>query len=402
MELLGLSIGSHKVLKNMKLDLRSDSGGSKNIIVFAGVNGSGKTSLLEYIDKKSKTHKSFDAKGYFTVLTEFDKAEGEERLLREVSTLRVDAHLSRMLDSRDDDASSGTYFDGSGELKAVSLDKIPLFKKVAKSISDRVIYLQTENFHYDINSLIYEYVNGFVFEKNEKPEVAYSVVRDIMNDIFTDFDLKFEFGSIEATSSQDGGSFNVFFRNHHSDRIKLKSLSTGEKELITKAFYLEVLKPFESIVLIDEPERSLHPKWQQQMVSVYERLSKKYGCQFIIATHSPHIISSVAPSNVYILSTTEGMNEKVEIHNLKDMQQHSLGLEPNRVLKEIMGLDGLRLTDVEVKISRLSKLLNIDDYEKPEAIDLLNELISILGENDPFVIRANHRVLVFKRKRVLS
>jgi predicted ATP-dependent endonuclease of OLD family len=385
----------------MKLDLRSDSGSSKNIIVFAGVNGSGKTSILEYIHKKSKSNK-FDVKGDFTVLTEFDKAEGEERLLREVSTLRVDAHLSRMLDSGGDDASSGTYFDGSGELKAVSLDKIPLFKKVARNISDKIIYLKTESFHYNISSLIYEYVHGFVFKKNEKPEVAYNVVRDIMNDIFIDFDLKFEFGSIEATSSKDGANFNVFFRNHHSDRIKMESLSTGEKELITKAFYLEVLKPYESIVLIDEPERSLHPKWQQNMISVYERLSKKYGCQFIVATHSPHIISSVNPTNVYVLSSTEGMNENIEVQNLKDMQQYSLGLEPNRVLKEIMGLDDLRPVEIEMKINRLSKLLNIDAYAKPETTDLLNELTGLLGENDPFVIRANHRILVLERKRVLS
>lgn len=402
MELLELSIGSHKVLKNVRIDLRGDNGESKSIIVFAGVNGSGKTSILEYISKKSRDIK-FDAKGYLTLLTEFEKSKGEDRLLSEVKTLKLNNHLVRNLNRESGKSFADTYYDAYDDLKIVSEGRVDLFNSMLNAFEKRVIYLQTESFYYkDIKNLIFEYVDSFVYGKDEKPGVAYDKVRGIMNDIFQDFDLKFEFGSIKTGSSQDEERFNVYFRNSHSEKIKLSSLSTGEKELITKAFYLEVLKPMESIVLIDEPERSLHPKWQQKMINVYERLSKKYGCQFIIATHSPHVISSVNPDNVYILSTEGLLNESVVVQNLKEMQQHSLGLEPNRVLKEIMGVATLRLGDVESKINRLSGLLNRDNYENPEVTDLLEELTGLLGENDPFIIRANHRLLVLDRKRVLS
>jgi len=51
-----------------------------------------------------------------------------------------------------------------------------------------------------------------------------------------------------------------------------------------------------SLVLIDEPEISLHPEWQVKYIGLLLETFEAYqGCHFIIATHSPLVISELPP-----------------------------------------------------------------------------------------------------------
>ena len=59
---------------------------------------------------------------------------------------------------------------------------------------------------------------------------------------------------------------------------------------------------------LDEPELSLHPKWQQRIIEVYKKIGENN--QIIIATHSPHILGSVSSENIFILYRDE--NGKIE------------------------------------------------------------------------------------------
>ncbi len=65
-------------------------------------------------------------------------------------------------------------------------------------------------------------------------------------------------------------------------------LSTGEKQLliILLTTLLQEGKP--AILLMDEPEISLHTDWQKQLISVIRELNP--NVQIILATHSPSII----------------------------------------------------------------------------------------------------------------
>lgn len=66
---------------------------------------------------------------------------------------------------------------------------------------------------------------------------------------------------------------------------------------------LKMLDINNSVILIDEPEISLHPKWQQKIVKVYENIGENN--QMIIATHSPHIVSSVKSESLKLLIKSE-------------------------------------------------------------------------------------------------
>ena len=75
-------------------------------------------------------------------------------------------------------------------------------------------------------------------------------------------------------------------------------MSTGHyyfrtKQFIFTALPLYILEPNNAVILIDEPETSLYPDIQQQIVKTYTSFGT--NCQFFFATHSPIIASSFEP-----------------------------------------------------------------------------------------------------------
>lgn len=64
--------------------------------------------------------------------------------------------------------------------------------------------------------------------------------------------------------------------------------SNGESAL---AFFVDAIKE-NAVYLLDEPENSLSAERQQELVGYLTDSARFYGCQFIIATHSPFILSA--------------------------------------------------------------------------------------------------------------
>lgn len=71
--------------------------------------------------------------------------------------------------------------------------------------------------------------------------------------------------------------------------LKLEGLSSGEKHEFIMLFKLIFETPSDSLVLIDEPEISLHVVWQLEFMSDLRRIQSANPFQSIIATHSPQI-----------------------------------------------------------------------------------------------------------------
>lgn len=104
---------------------------------------------------------------------------------------------------------------------------------------------------------------------------------------------------------------NKTLNNDFSVKLSAKSLSSGELNIVTILYYLIFETTRGSIVLIDEPEISLHVVWQEQLSVLIEKIMEsKPGVQVIIATHSPFISSS--DEECYIGAT---LVEKDELKN---------------------------------------------------------------------------------------
>ena len=124
-----------------------------------------------------------------------------------------------------------------------------------------------------------------------------------------------------------------------------------------------------AVVLIDEIDLHLHPRWQRQ---IRHNLTTAFPrCQFIVTTHSPQIIGEVEHDRIQIL-TEDGAFSPT----------HSFGVDASRVLEEIMEAEP-RNREVSDMLSRASQLIDSERFR--EARELLGNLNERLGSNDPDV-----------------
>ncbi|NWB74773.1 ATP-binding protein [Pseudomonas sp. G5001] len=85
--------------------------------------------------------------------------------------------------------------------------------------------------------------------------------------------------------------------------LNLRKASSGEQCLIVLMLGIAGHIENGSLILIDEPEISLHPRWQEEFMRLLTSAFEGYHhCQFIIATHSPQVISRLNTSDSYIYS----------------------------------------------------------------------------------------------------
>ncbi|MCD5988937.1 AAA family ATPase [Pseudomonas sp. CDFA 553] len=136
--------------------------------------------------------------------------------------------------------------------------------------------------------------------------------------------------------------------------LNVSQLSQGEKSMMALvgdiARRLAMMNPAlenplqgNGIVLIDEVELHLHPKWQRSLI---EQLTTTFpNCQFLLTTHSPLVISDAKDVLVYVMSDGE-------LH-----EQDSLyGLDANQVLLSVMDTD-IRNTSVQAHLDELQYFL---------------------------------------------
>ncbi|OQW95037.1 MAG: hypothetical protein BWK79_03775 [Beggiatoa sp. IS2] len=100
------------------------------------------------------------------------------------------------------------------------------------------------------------------------------------------------------------------------------------------------------------------------------------------------------------------MNEetkKIEVIHAEEAGLHTKGLEPNRILKEVMGTP-LRDFETQKRIDELTDLLrlNPDKVTEDESWEKIESLRADLGRQDPFIIRLNHQLTVIEAKKTFS
>ena len=78
----------------------------------------------------------------------------------------------------------------------------------------------------------------------------------------------------------------------NGDELKLDQLSSGEQHLIILSYKLIFEIEDDSLVLIDEPEISMHLEWQKSFANMLDKIGEKRNIRFLCATHSPTIIGS--------------------------------------------------------------------------------------------------------------
>ena len=163
-------------------------------------------------------------------------------------------------------------------------------------------------------------------------------------------------------------------------RIPVNQLSDGYKSTISLvadiAYRMAVLNPqllgdvcneTDGIVLIDEVDLHLHPKWQQRIIGDLTEIFPKV--QFIVSTHAPEVINSVPRENVIVLENNQAVSAPAETY----------GKDANGILRTIMHVKE-RPNEIVQKFDVFYELLNKGKYI--EAGEVLDDLENIL-DDDP-------------------
>ena len=160
--------------------------------------------------------------------------------------------------------------------------------------------------------------------------------------------------------------------------MPVSSLSAGYQSLLWMVMNLahrlallnpnhaDTLQKTEGIVLIDEIDMHLHPKWQWNVVSALESMFP--NIQFIMATHSPIVISSCKNS------TLIQVDENQSIRYLENAYGYSV-----KDVLELRQGSGEKPRKIERLIDQFEKAVNREDYTAAKKV--IEMMRSELGED---------------------
>lgn len=123
---------------------------------------------------------------------------------------------------------------------------------------------------------------------DEKNASAFRKLRDYL-DIVNAF---FRDSNKELFFEESTGRLVFSFLNEGARveaRRGIKHLSSGERQVLILFSFLAFASTSSTVFIVDEPELSLHPKWQHEFMDAFLKL-KPDGAQVLLATHSPEIV----------------------------------------------------------------------------------------------------------------
>ena len=172
----------------------------------------------------------------------------------------------------------------------------------------------------------------------------------------------------------------VYFEKN-GKQIDINELSTGEKQIVFRGIDLLYHAEPGATVIIDEPELSLHPKWQKKILDFYRSLlmdeNGEQMAQLIVATHSPYIVQSAIEDSkgmkVILLENdgTSATQIKLEdfafdMHSAAEVNYLVFGVDAEAYHIELFGaLHGLLQQKKEPGVN--SKIKSVDLYIKRHA-----------------------------------
>lgn len=377
MKISKLHIDSFRHLENLDFDFtypedfhdEAKRGKPLDKICFIGQSATGKTGLLELIyDDLKEFHKIeldedgkiwgnfFGFKGRMKIHKNNDIYEYINGVILKndypfKNSDKPTIWLSDLFDGSDKFFFFTTELLASKNLKVFEYESIFLIEKFKSKFSgdfdinkqvfdDNVdetiwIYLLKQNLNYLQNFLQFatELINsGSVLDSTSQEKV--NMWKLINNNPLIEFSDKFNLILEKINLEVDLiNTKNIIPLKHKisGENISIKNISTGTKQLLLTALPLFKLDTKDAIILIDEPERSLYPDMQMDLMEYYQNLAPE--AQFIVATHSPFVAASFEPEERFILYFDD--EGKVAVRR----GSSPIGDDPNDILKNDFGIN---------------------------------------------------------------
>ena len=175
-------------------------------------------------------------------------------------------------------------------------------------------------------------------------------------------------------------------KNQYDIRLKkqgssflVSEASSGERELLTYLFAIFALNIRDALLIVDEPELHLHPKWQKTLLDLFMRLSSSTRNQFLLATHSPIFVS---PESIQYVSRVYSRDQRSNIVRLKTSSlpgaKHLLSIVNSHNNERLFFADDIVL--VEGISDRIFIEAALDKLGRSESSGNIVEVISVGGK----------------------
>lgn len=150
------------------------------------------------------------------------------------------------------------------------------------------------------------------------------------------------------------------------------------------------------IVLIDEVDMHLHPGWQQEVVGLMQRAFP--AMQFVVSTHSPHVLSTVERTSIRTISVHAGR----AVVTTPSFQTR--GVESADVLAQIMNVRAIPQVPEAIEVREYRLQILDGEVNTPDARERWARLLEHFGKDHPVIdqLRTLGRLEVFRREHRLG
>jgi predicted ATP-binding protein involved in virulence len=356
-------------IENLTLDLND------NMNLICGPNGIGKTTLLEVI-----SHVFFN--GYTQILK---RNVGAKKSIISVNIENNGENESKIIEfdtfepeKNANITSFHQYASGVITFKTARVFNYQTLQAVSKDINKEQNSLWNEaKLGINLNEIKNWFVNRFLYSAHKdalKPESINNL--ELAKKCFSILDSSFTFSKVDAAT-------NEILINTKSGEIYYEYLSSGFKSIISILFGIikeieyRFTEPrinasdFNGIILIDELELHLHPEWQGKIVDILLQVFP--NAQFIVSTHSPHIIQAASTNQIIAL---ERIENKVIQRNLPSSSFGFKGWSIEEVLIDIMGMKDTRTELYNETLSLFNSLMDNEKYKDAKQLfSTINEFL---------------------------
>lgn len=191
-----------------------------------------------------------------------------------------------------------------------------------------------------------------------------------------------EYELIRELSSLDIISYPSIKLRKKEKLFDIDASSSGEVHFLSSIVALLAEIKENSLILIDEPENSLHPNWQMKYMGFLQNIFKSYStCHFFVATHSHFMISDLDG----VCSGIVALKRDREIQN-QFIDYNTFGWSAEDVLYNIFKVKTTRNFYIAQEIGQILKVLSKKEFVAKEVRDQVGKLKDIkrgLKDIDP-------------------
>lgn len=372
------------MLENIPEQLLYSDNFEEDVSIIVGENGCGKSTLLQYL-ANHYTVRSKDVIGIANSIHDkfenrshnFHALRGRRGRRQTIETVRnAIINISKDNEQGLRNASRALEYVGFDPIIGFQVKQFhPKFEEIILNVdylnseTKEILIANLSKLRYEgqYNKIIWFEMRGFSFK---------DINRISLSNLFSYESLLKKLNVINGLE---------FFLSKNNREIPLLHASSGELSLITSIIFLAtIIKERKTIILIDEPENSLHPKWQKEYVKTILDIFYYYQPKIIIATHSPMIVNGAEMNvNNVLIYKAENFNFYLQQREPKNIEEifytfFEITTPENRFLSNLLVMHLNALASKEIDIFTFRQ--NIGDIERSIYDDRQANLISKVYE----------------------